>query len=334
MDIGLLFFPNPHNSGGIARAIEEQGFRSLVFADTQNLAPEVWTQLMLAATETERIELGPGVTNTVSRDPAVTASAALAVQAASNGRLVLGIGRGDSSMAKIGRKPASPTVFEEYLRQLRAYLAGETVDRDGTPSRIEWLDAVDIPRVPIEVSATGPKVIRIAAEHADRICFAVGADLDRLADCMAQARAGAEAAGRDPGELKLGAYINCVINDDPAVAREAARGGVASFTHFSGFPGMDIDALPDHVQDAARVMRTDYDMQFHGSGEGGHAQALEDDFIHRFGIAGPADEAAERLGAVRDLGIEYVRIIPASRNAPSDVVWASLKALSELVPRF
>lgn len=334
MQLGLLFFPHPTNTAEIARRIEELGFASLVFADTQNLAPETWSQLILAATATNRIELGPGVTNPVSRDPAVTASAALGVQVASGGRLVIGIGRGDSSMAKIGRRPASPADFGLYLRQLRSYLDGDVVDRDGSPSRIEWLDEVEVPHVPIEVSATGPKVIELAAGIADRICFAVGADVERLGDCVARARRGAEQAGRDPGSVRLGAYINCVVNDDPAVAREAVRGGVASFTHFSGFPGMRIDELPEGVRKAAETMRTDYDMASHGSGAGTHAQSLDAEFIHRFGIAGPLSEARQRLLEVRDVGIDFVRIIPGSRDAPSEVTLPSIASLSTLVDEF
>ncbi len=331
MDLGLLFFPHPTNSADIARRIEAIGFRSIVFADTQNLAPEVWSQLILAADATSRIELGPGVTNPISRDPAVTASAASAVQLASDGRLVVGIGRGDSSMAKIGRGPASPADFELYLRRLRAYLDGGTVDRDGTPSRIEWLDGVEVPHVPIEVSATGPKVIDLAARVADRICFAVGADVERLERCIDQARRSATAAGRDPDSLRLGAYVNCVVHDDPAVAREAVRGGVASFVHFSGFPGMKVEELPAGVQQAAQAMRTGYDMANHGVAGGAHAQSLDAEFVHRFGIAGPLDEARERLTEIRGLGIDFVRIIPGSRDAPGEVTMPSIAALSTLV---
>ena len=60
MDLGLLMFPNPTGSANMARMAEGLGFRSLVFADTQRLTPEVWSQLMLAASATERIEIGTG----------------------------------------------------------------------------------------------------------------------------------------------------------------------------------------------------------------------------------------------------------------------------------
>ena len=331
MDLGLLMFPTPDTTAGMARTAEQLGFHSLVFADTQCITPEVWSQLMLAGSATERIEIGTGVTNPVSRDAAVTASAALGLQVATGGRVVLGIGRGDSSMAKIGRRPASPADFEHYLTQLRDYLDGREVDRDGNPSRIEWLEHCEVERVPIEVAATGPKVIDIAARRADRICFAVGADPERLAQCMTHARQCAEAAGRDPQTLRFGAYINCVIHEDPAVAREAIRGGLSVFAHFSGFAGMDIESLPEGTRDAARHLRSGYDMKNHAVAAGAHAQALDADFIHRFGIAGPLDEALPRFAELRDAGVEFVRVVPGSRDIPRDIAAQSIQALGKAV---
>lgn len=334
MKMGILMFANPTGTIGMAQMAEQFGFQSLVLADTQCVTPETWSQLMLAATVTERIEIGTGVTNPVSRDPSVTASAALGLQVASGGRVVLGIGRGDSSMAKIGRKPAPPRDFETYLTRLRAYLDGETLEREGNPSRIEWLDDCEVPRVPIEVAATGPKVIELSARLADRICFAVGADPDRLRDSIAHARRCAEAAGRDPETLRFGAYVNCVVNPDREVAREAIRGGLSVFAHFSGFKGMDIDALPEGARDAARHLRENYDMKNHARGAGAHAQALDADFIHRFGIAGPIEEAKERLEAIRETGIHDLRIVPGSRDMDPGVGGPSLQALGKLATEF
>src|SRR5689334_18102631 len=161
MKLGLLLFPSVRGSAQLARMVESLGFDSLVFADTQNITPEVWGQLMLAARDTERIELGTGVTNPGTRDAAVTASAALALQVESGGRAICGIGRGDSSLAKIGRQPAPVAEFERYVVRLQAYLCGETVDRDGTPSRLEWHGDADVPKVPLEVAATGKRVIEV-----------------------------------------------------------------------------------------------------------------------------------------------------------------------------
>src|SRR5438045_2058572 len=114
MEFGVLAAPAPRRSARTARLLEELGFDTVLFPDSQNLAPEVWGQLMLAAQATTRVHLGPGVTNSVTRDPAVTASAALALQAESGGRAVLGIGRGDSSVQRIGKREDRAASFARF----------------------------------------------------------------------------------------------------------------------------------------------------------------------------------------------------------------------------
>src|SRR5581483_3917539 len=100
MDVGILVIAAPGRAAETARNVEALGFDAVLFPDSQNLAPDVWGQLMLAAKATTRVRLGPGVTNSVTRDAAVTASAALGLQVESGGRAVLGIGRGDSSVQR------------------------------------------------------------------------------------------------------------------------------------------------------------------------------------------------------------------------------------------
>jgi alkanesulfonate monooxygenase SsuD/methylene tetrahydromethanopterin reductase-like flavin-dependent oxidoreductase (luciferase family) len=63
MDVGLVQVPRPGRSASMAQMAEENGFATLLFTDSQNLAPEVWSQLHLAAAATRHIALGPGVTN-------------------------------------------------------------------------------------------------------------------------------------------------------------------------------------------------------------------------------------------------------------------------------
>src|SRR5499426_2455879 len=153
MDVGLLMIPGPRRMEAVARMVEDLGFASLVIPDSQNLAPEVWGQLMLAARATSRIRLGPGVTNSVTRDPAVTASAALSLQVESDGRAVLGIGRGDSSVQRIGKTQDPVARFARYVEALQAYLRGDAVDRDGFASRLEWFPHAKVAQVPVEVAA-------------------------------------------------------------------------------------------------------------------------------------------------------------------------------------
>ena len=331
MEIGVLMVPEPGRTAQTARAIEELGLDRVVFADSQNLAPEVWGQLMLAANATTRVRLGPGVTNSVTRDPAVTASAALALQVESHGRAILGIGRGDSAVQRIGKREDKVADFERYLAAVQSYLRGETVDRDGFASKLEWLPRASVAKVPVEVAATGRKVIAAAARHADAICFAVGAAPEHVGDVLAHAREAARAAGRDPASLRYGAFINCVVHDDIPAARDAVRGSIATFARFSSFKGSRIERLPPPLQGAARFLRANYDMRNHTRTGVQHSAGLSDAFVDWFGIAGPAAHAVERFQQLEALGLDFCTVIPGSTGMPREIAVASLTNLATAV---
>ncbi len=333
MEIGVILFPPLGKTAQTARNIEELGFASMLFPDSQNLAPEVWGQLMLAAAVTSKLQLGPGVTNSVTRDAAVTASAALALQVESGGRAVLAIGRGDSSVQRIGKREDPVASFERYLMALQGYLRGEVVDRDGFESRLEWLRHAKVPKVPIEVAATGRRVIEVAARCADRICFAVGADPAHLADVLAHAHAAAAAAGRDPASLRYGAFINAVIIPDVATARSSVRGTAATFARLSSFQGSKLEALPPPLRDAARHLRAHYDMAQHTRAGAAHTAGLSDEFVDWFAIAGPPETARPRFQELAAVGLDFCRVVPGSTDMPRDIAVTSLLNLArDIVP--
>jgi 5,10-methylenetetrahydromethanopterin reductase len=321
----------------LARRIEEQGFHTLLLTDTQNLCPEVWSNLTLAARATTRIALAPGVTNSVTRDPAVQACAAVTLQATSGGRALLCIGRGDSAVQRIGRREQRVDDFAVYLRDLQGYLRGESVARaGGFPSRLEFLPALgDLPKVPLEVMATGPRVIELAARVADRVCFAVGADPTFLASRIALAREAAARAGRDPASLRLGAIVNAVVHDDVAAAREAVRGGATTFARFSAFRGNDVLALPAPLRDAVAWIRAHYDMREHTRTGVAHTRGIRDDFVDWFAIVGPAARARERFAQLAELGLDFVHVVPGSTGADPALMRASLATIAkEIAPAF
>ncbi len=331
MEIGIETFPPLGRASETAQGLEALGFAHLLLPDSQNLAPEVWGQLMLAARATSKIRLGTGVTNPLTRDPAVTASAALSLQLESGGRAICGIGRGDSSAQRIGREAARLADFETYVRSLQTYLSGGAVLRNGFESRIEWLKAAGVPKVPVEIAATGPRVIALAARVADRVAFAVGAHPEHLAWALHTAREAAAAAGRDPASLRCGAFVNCVIHSDRALARDGIRGTVATFARFSAFPGSPMSRLPAPLQKAAQFLREHYDMKEHTRASAEHARALEDEFIDWFGIAGPVEVALERFEQMAALGLDFCHVVPGSSNTPREVTTASLRLLAEKV---
>src|SRR6266516_481172 len=159
---------------------EADGWDGLALTDSQNLGGDVFAALAIAAHVTERITLATGATNPATRHPAVIASAMATIQVESQGRAFLGIARGDSAMAYIGRKPLPLREFELALEQIQTYLRGESVDLDGFDSQIQWISQAKVPKVQMSVAATGPKVVQLAARIADGITFSVGANPERL----------------------------------------------------------------------------------------------------------------------------------------------------------
>ena len=231
--------PRTRKTAEYATRAEEAGWHGIGILDNQNLCGDIYVSMALAARATERIQLSTDVTNPVTRHPAVTAGAIASIQEASEGRAVLGIGRGDSALAFVGHAPAYVRVLDSYLKALQAYLQGSSVAFDDltywrgmappvgnlklaeTPadSRLRWLDSRD-KKVPVAVAASGPRVIGTAARHADIVMFALGADLGRLGWGLEQARTARREAGLEPDGIRYGAYVNIVCHPQLEAARE------------------------------------------------------------------------------------------------------------------
>jgi 5,10-methylenetetrahydromethanopterin reductase len=331
METGLVLSPWIGRTARVAQKVEALGFSTLLLTDSQNLAPEVFTQLVVAAKATTRLRLGTGVTNPITRDSAALASAALSLQAESAGRMVLGIGRGDSAVQRIGKDLHPLVDFRRYIDELQGYLRGDSVKRGEFDSRLEWYRSVRLPKVPVQIAATGPKVIELAARHADAVMLAIGADVDHLGSALARARAAAREAGRAQGSVRFGAFINVVLHPDVDVARAAVRGAAASFARFSSFPGSPVSRLPAPLQSAVAFLREHYDMKDHTRQSSPHARAMEDAFVDWFALAGPPERVLPRFEALAALGLDFIYMVSASSDTERDVARTSLDLLASHV---
>ncbi len=305
-ELWMFSRPDVRRIESVARQAEDDGWDGLGLTDSQNLSPDTYVALTLAARATQRLALGPGVTNPVTRHAAVTAGAIASIHQISGGRARLGIGRGDSALFNIGREPAPLALFEDYLSDVQAYLRGEVITKGGYPSRLHWLDAGCPGKVPLDVAATGPKVIAIAARHAECISFAVGADEERVRWAMRQARSNRPVGAPQPG---FGLYLNVCVDDDLGRAADLARGLVGVFAHFSG-----MKRGWEHRADAGdravfRDLGEGYDRPRHGHADAAHARRLPVDFIERFAVIGSAERCLARLRALIACGVQRLFII-------------------------
>ena len=334
MKFWTLTNSSPTRAVSYAQRAEAAGWDGIMVVDSQNLSGDSYVALTAMAMATKGIELGTGVTNPITRHPAVTASAITAIQRLSGGRACLGIGRGDSALAHLGKAPARVNTLESYLQVLQAYLQGETVPFEllnfsesiapdvetlglaDTPdaSQLKWISERDI-KVPVEVASTGPRVIETAAKHGDRVMFALGADLERLKWGVHSAL---ETAEKEDRFVDLGAYLNIVCHDDVKVARQLVQGGLSTFARFSVMHGTVRGSITNEQREVLEQLHSKYDMKKHTRTDSNQANAMPPEFIDQYAIVGPADECIERIKQIESLGISKIAVIGPSAGADRD----------------
>ncbi len=224
-----------------ARQLDQRGFDTIWLAEAypwwRKHSMEARSSTALSALigrETERLTVGWGIISPYTRHPLQVAMEARVTQEAVGGadRFRLGFGASKIFMKEIGegkRKPARPlTAIRESLQIIRAVLAGEGVDFEGqeyTAHVPPLRDDADSPRnaPPLYVAGTGPKMQQMAGELADGLLTPSITTPGFVRYARENMRQGAQAAGRDPSELDLGATIVASIDEDRAKGREGAR---------------------------------------------------------------------------------------------------------------
>jgi 5,10-methylenetetrahydromethanopterin reductase len=313
--------------GRIARELEESGWDGLAVGEAHGILPDPYAVLSVAAAATTRIKVGTAVAVPL-RHPMLAADAMQTVQGVSNGRAHFCIGRGDGAVKVLQEEPMRVAEFERYVGRIQGYLRCEVVQIDGKISsmgRLADIDpSLDIPKPKIDIAATGPRTIALAARTADAISFSVGADPERLHRAKELARQACEDASRPFEELELGCYVQAaVVDDGDTSGRDAIRGVTLTHARFSGFevrPTAEEVSDTEHreyrhaVETMEKVLRDPRGgVVRKAGGEPGELdfypqEAASDELIDRFGIVGSAEYCAERLQEIVDLGFKRIWI--------------------------
>ncbi|MGI9556601.1 MAG: LLM class flavin-dependent oxidoreductase [Solirubrobacterales bacterium] len=308
----------------VARA-EELGFDGAWIADSQSIFRDGFAALTASALETERVTLAPGVTNPVTRHPAVLAGAMATLQETSGGRAVLGIGVGESSTATAGIKPAKLARMREVAEAVRALTRGDTVELDGAELHMPWASE----EVPVYVASSGPRSLRMSGEYADGVLFQVGSAPAAVEYAMENVDLGLADAGRKRSDVKLYSRLASSIAEDREWARRQvhAYASVAAGTVFTSLPSEVVD---DGVAEDIARMKEAYDYFEHGSKDAKHAELITDRIVDAISISGTAEEAVPRYRELVELGVEGF-VIPVVSEDPD----ASMRALAEgVMPHF
>ena len=311
LSFGVTVLPDPpyQRLVELIRLAEELGFDYGWTYDSHVLWQESMPTLALAAQATERIMLGHMVTNPGTREPTVVASAYATLQDISNGRMVMGIGRGDSARRTIHQKPVRVGRFEEAVRMIKPLMNGESVQWNDGEVQLKWVRP-ELPPIEMHVAAYGPRVLGVAGRLGDGVIIQL-ADPDIIQWTMQTARAAAAEAGRDPAALRCIVSAPTFISDDLAAAREQVR----------WFPAMVSNHVRDLVArygaDGAVIPKaltgyvpeqTNYDYDEHSRVGAKHGAFVSDEICDRFCVLGPPERAAEKLQQLESIGVDQFNI--------------------------
>jgi 5,10-methylenetetrahydromethanopterin reductase len=330
VQFGHVSFCPPLQGAALATEDEAAGFDIRYFGDNSCQGSDPFAELRDAARATTRIRLAVGAANGVTRHPSVTANAIAGVHAASGGRAICGIARGDSALKVLGQPPQAFKPWVEAIELLRSYLHGGGLPVDDWTSPIRWLADRPEPPVPLEVMCSGPRAIRVAAGLADRVTITVGANPERVRWAMDLLDEALEAAGRTRADVQVGTYVPVAIEDDPEAAAEKLRIRVKGPMHMAAVPGADLAGQPEAVRQATHRLGARYDVRHHNVQAGNPLGALVEPEVARwFGVGGSAEHVVERLLELVELGFEYfffADLPPAERDALTGDVMPAVRA--------
>jgi probable F420-dependent oxidoreductase len=311
MDFGmtLKLDMEPARAVRLTQQAEQAGFGYGWVFDSHVLWMEPYPLLTMMAISTSRMRLGTCVTNPAVRDPTVTASLLATLNRISNGRMDLGIGRGDSSRRVLGKKPTTLAHLEQAIQTIRALATGQQAEHDGEAIELPWAATESFrPELPVWIAGYGPKALHLTGRVADGVILQF-ADPHLIKWCLGFVHEGARAAGRDPKSIKVMAAAPVWVSDDLAEARE----------HVRWFPALVSNHVMDLVNryDPAELPpeltayvrnRHGYDYRHHAEVGSSNAEFVADDVTDRFCIVGTAEDHRRKLRELADAGVDQFNI--------------------------
>src|SRR5947209_2327057 len=288
----------------LAQLAEANGFDYCWLFDSHVLWPDPYPILTLIARATERLRLGTCVTNPASREPSVTASALAVLQIVSDGRVDLGIGRGDSARRVLGRGPTTLAALEAATVSIRDLVEGRAVELDGTSVQLPWSPGH---RLPVWIAGYGPKALELTGRIADGAIIQL-ADPSLVGWCIGLLRDGARKAGRDASAVAVMVAAPAHIGPRDKV-RDRVRwfpalvsNHVVDLVKRYGEKGLPAD-LTAYVRN-----RPGYDYQHHAESGSSNAAFVDDESVDRFCVTGEVDEHIEKLRQLAAIGVRQFNI--------------------------
>lgn len=305
------------------RIAEVAGFDSL-WVTERYFHEETFSLLGFLAATTRDINLGVGVVNPFTRNPALLGMAAATLDRISGGRFLLGLGRSDRSViqGKMGIPYTEPIpALKDAVGIIRELLSGQTVSTEGRfRLRGAHLAVQPIQQPPpIYLAAIGPKSLRLAGAVADGVLLNAYVPTDYIRYAVREIRQAAEEAGRDPGAIDIACMLIVRLTDDPEPLMPGLKERIVRLLdeqhvgeillEKGGFDPAILAPLRESVK----------------SDGGKSATALiSEEMVRAFYVIGTAEECRARIAEYRQAGVDNPLLLPRL-NAFAEVA----EALSE-----
>jgi probable F420-dependent oxidoreductase len=308
VEFGVVLQTDPPASRVIdlARRAETYGFRYAWTFDSHVLWQEPFVIYSQILSQTDRMIVGPMVTNPGTRDVTVTASLFATLNDMFGDRTICGIGRGDSALRVLGRPPGNLATLREAMHVIKELAEGREVaytppgaaaGTEPTMQHFPWSQGGSLE---VLMAAYGPKALKLCGEQADGFILQL-ADPQIAAWTIEAVKTAASDAGRDPDALHICVAAPAYVGDDLAYQRDQVR-------WFGGMVGNHVADLVPEALVAYIEGRQGYDYAEHGKATSTHVDFVPDDVIDRFCILGEVDAHIARLEELRDLGVDQFAV--------------------------
>jgi 5,10-methylenetetrahydromethanopterin reductase len=331
MDFGILCAASVDVWKDVAFA-ESNGFSHAWVADSQMVWADPYQCLALSAANTRTIKLGTNVTNPISRIAPVTACNFATLNALAPGRVIMGIGTGNTSRRTLGMPAARLSELRTHVEVCRGLWRGETVPyQEGARRRqiqflrsdIAFINTSD--PILIYIAGSGPKTLELAGEIGDGvILFGVVGD-SLLEYTVRHIRRGAARAGKRFEDLYIlvaTAFHLTSPGESVAEMQQAVGPLVSSECNIFALSIKDPQELPADIRDELMAFKhayrtpdappesrhldlySGYTREFKPQ----HTRLVTERMIKETTLTGTVEEIRTRISRMATLGIKQVAI--------------------------
>ena len=310
MEFGITFkgVVEPKIARKLVAQAEEAGFTYCWFYDSHILWRESYPAMAMCIEHTKKMRFGPCVTNPNTREWSQAASLFGSLAKQSDGRFDMGVGRGDSAVRVMGRKPARLATMDEFIDVVKGLIRGEERQYGDVPNPIQfpWADGYELP---VWVAAYGPKALDSAGRMGDGLILQI-AEPSICKWLSGQALDAGKANGRDMSSYKVMAAAPAYLGDMQK-CRDATRwfpamvgNHVADIVEKYGTGRDDIpETLTAYIKD-----RKGYDYSKHGQSDNPYLDFITDDIIDAFAVLGTPDDHIAKLKTLEKAGVTQFNI--------------------------